>query len=910
MFIDRGKVTFMKRCISFTLAVVAWTLPAFGDEEAAARTSVAQPASERFADSRADEVPNFRQHVVPLMGKLGCNGRACHGSFQGQGGFRLSLFGYDFQLDHDGLTKAEGDKEARVDREFPEDSLMLLKPTMALPHKGGKRLEEGGWEYNVFLTWIKGGAKGVQDDDPEFERIEVTPSELVFDKAGSTAQLRVVAVWSDGAREDVTPLCRFQTNDGQVAEINEAGVVTAGQPGDTHVVVFYDNGVMPIPVMRPVSDRVGPKYPEMETPTEIDRLIVAKLRKLGIVPSAVATDAEFLRRVRLDLTGSLPTPDEVAAFLSDSSPDKRARKIDELLETPAYAAWWTTRLCDYTGNSDDALVNVTPVRSQASQDWYDWIYQRVAENVPYDEIVAGIVTATSLNPGETYAEYCENMSALYQRGSEESFADREFMPHYWARRTFRQPDDRAIGFAYSFLGIRIECARCHKHPFDQWTQDDFKEFTGFFRRVNFNTNPEHRDEYKAMIEELDVGKKRGNQLRRELADLLRDGKTVPFQEVYAVKPRGNQNARRGNNRRNRNRNAGPSQAKLLGGAVIDLNEYEDARTPLMKWLRSKDNPLFAKAFVNRVWAAYFHRGIVEPPDDLSLANPPSNAALLDYLARGFIDNDFDMKWLHREITNSDAYQRSWTPNETNRQDERNFSRAVPRRLPAEVAYDAIQQATSSDEEIAAMHRDVSDRAISIPGAGRRNNRGPGYALTIFGRSVRESNCDCDRSSEASLLQTVFLQNDEEVLGLINRNRGGWVNQAADELGVDRRQAQSPDKPKNFGRQAASLRKRIQNARRDGNKQQVKKLQRTLAALRRRYDRENAASTTSKGKQARGTADLEEIINRTYLRTLSRYPSEDEMSQCRQFVEQSETPVEGVRGLLWALINTKEFIVNH
>jgi len=255
-------------------------------------------------------------------------------------------------------------------------------------------------------------------------------------------------------------------------------------------------------VLRPVSDRVGSNYPNTPTPTKIDQHVVTKLRKLGVVQSGLSTDAEFLRRVSLDLTGTLPSPKEVQAFVADRSSNKRQKKIDDLLKSPAYAAWWTTKLCDFTGNNEQALNNVSPVRGAASQEWYDWIHQRVKNNQPYDKIVEGIVLATSRNKGESFEEYCKNMSDLYRKGSKTSFADRETLPHYWARRNFRRPEERAIGFAYTFLGIRIQCAQCHKHPFDRWTKDDFAQFQGFF--ASTTTGIRDRDAYNAMMKKLGV----------------------------------------------------------------------------------------------------------------------------------------------------------------------------------------------------------------------------------------------------------------------------------------------------------------------------------------------------------------------------------------------------------------------
>ena len=441
-----------------------------------------------------------------------------------------------------------------------------------------------------------------------------------------------------------------------------------------------------------------------------------------------------------------------------------------------------------------------------------------------------------------------------------------------------------------------------------------------------------------MMAELDTGKLKGGELRRRMAELLREGKTVPFQEVYSLPPqrrpqtpdfsrikdpaarkraeeRFKAQAKR---RRNNNR---PATGKLLGGDVLDLNEYTDPREPLMEWLRAEPN--FAKAFVNRVWASYFNRGIVDPPDNLSLANPPVNAELLDYLAQGFVDHGFDMKWLHREITNSDTYQRSWRPNETNRLDERNFSRAVPRRLPAEVAVDAIAQATSGDQRAQAMTTTLTGRAIAIPGAGRRvrTNRDAAYALTIFGRSVRESNCDCDRSMEPSLLQTVFLMNDDRTLAMID-GRGSWLEQIAKAAGVPfTPKAQAGGQGSNANRRQRQLRQQmtqLQNqirklSKQQGKEKQVAKLRRQLNQLRQRVaGNANPASQADDTGQGPATTsvDPQVIVRDAYLRTLSRLPTDDETQVALGHLRQASDIVSGSRDLLWALLNTKEFIVNH
>ncbi len=882
-----------------SLAASCWVTPLRADE-----SGVLKPVDQRFQDGTTDEVPDFQRHVVPLFGRLGCNGRACHGSFQGKGGFQLSLFGYDFKSDHAALVDEDN---PRVDVDDPDFSLIIAKPTNADDHEGGQRYEKGSWQFHVLHRWIDSGAGYHVEAKRQLVSLDVEPAEIVFHEAGENIQLRAVVVWSDGAREDVTPLCRFRTNNGEIATVDETGVVTSGEQGDTHVVAFYDNGVTPIPVARPVSASMGERYPDVPTPTRIDELTTAKLRKLGIIPSSLSSDPEFLRRVSLDLTGTLPTPDEVVAFVADRSEDKRARKIDQLLDTPAYAAWWTTRLCDFTGNNDAQLNNALPTRNRMpSADWYQWIYQRVADNVPYDELVAGIVMGKSRASGESYAEYCQMMSDLCRKGSDASFAVRETMPYYWARRDFREPAARAIGFAYSFLGVRIQCAQCHKHPFDQWTKDDFAQFQAFFGGVVASNRPRREDqaEYNRMLKELGLKDLRGGQLRGAFQKLLDEGKTVPFPEIYVVNaPTRNRNARQ------RANVSGPARtATLPGGQVVDLSQYKDPREALMEWMRGDSNPYFSQAFVNRVWANYFNVGIVSPPDDMSLANPPSNQALLEYLAQGFRDSGFDMKWLHREIANSRTYQLSWRPNDTNRLDERNFSHAIPRRLPAEVIYDAARQATGSDQRMEQARTQLAGRAIAVPGTTSRGSRDgdPRFALSVFGRSVRESNCDCDRSEEPNLLQTVYLQNDRDIQNMLNR-RDGWLAEAAGgAIGAVGGQARRPD---NYAETVRNAERRIRRLRQAGDTQQANQLQKRLTQMKRRFEA-GGSQATDRSTADSGKLDVDQMIRSAYLRTLSREPNDEETQIAQQYIQNAGNQVSGLRDVLWALINTKEFIVNH
>lgn len=827
--------------------------------------AVLPPADQRFAAADTKETPSFQRHVLPLLGRLGCNGRACHGSFQGQGGFRLSLFGYDFKSDHDALLAGDS---PRVTLKDPPGSLMVQKATKAVSHKGGRRIEPDSWQHRLLLRWIESGAAGVKAGGAEFAGLEVEPREIVFPKAGQTVQLRVIATWSDGVREDVTPLCRFRSNDEAVATVSESGLIKAAGAGDTDVVAFYDNGIAPVQVLLPVSDRVGPRYPAVPTPTKIDELVVAKLRKLGIVPSEVCTDADFLRRLSLDLTGTLPTAAEVAAFLADQSADKRARKVDELLERPAYAAWWATRLCDLAGNSERTgpLGGEQGLNREKSRQWYRWTYRRVHENMPYDKLVEGIVLAVGHRPGQSFDDYCTEMSSYFRKDNPADFSTRATMPHFWTRRTVGKPEDKGLSFAYAFLGVSLQCAQCHKHPYDQWTKQDFDQFAAFFAGVRANDGNRARVQEMKKAVGLETLDQDSGKYKRMFADLLAGGKVLPFKDLTvparAVGPRAPKGVRTPSGR--------VITPRLLGGEEVVASRYDDPRQPLMDWIRQEDNPYFARAFVNRVWAGYFNVGIIDPTDDLNLANPPSNPALLDYLGREFVKHGYDMKWLHRTIATSRTYQLSWRPNETNRHDERNFSRAVVRRLPAEVAYDAVVLATASDTALKGLHQDPAGTRAIGETSGFAGQRDVGhYAVTLFGKPARAINCDCERASEPSLLQTVYLRNDEEVLTLLNR-QDGWVRQVTGGAAGPKAPVKKP-RPKG----------------------------------------KNAPEAKPVAEDAPGKViqDRDELIRLAYLRTLSRLPDEREAAAARKHLEAAGTPTAGLGDLLWALLNTKEFIVN-
>jgi len=811
------------------------------------------------------------------------------------------MFGYDFKKDHQALVTGE---TPRVDKTSPEKSLILIKPTLLEDHGGGKRMDVDSWQYQLLLRWIANGAPTVEDQKVHLEKLTFKPSSLMFSKAGNTAKLQVLATWSDRTVEDVTAITVFRSNDDSLATVSPAGLVTSLKPGDTDVVALYDNGTTSLPVLLPYSETSSQNYPQLRAATKIDELVQQKLKLLNIVPSDLCTDAEFLRRVSIDLTGTLPTPTEVRGFLTDSSLDKRKNKINELLERPAYAAWWTTKLCDMM----DSHRHYQPIaKSRPIKQWHDWVFRRVQNNTSYDKIVRGIIVSSSRRPGETYEDYLTSMSAYHRHENAADFSLRDTMPYYWQHGYGDvNAEKSAIQFAHSFLGIRLQCAQCHKHPFDRWTKQNFVEFSDFFRRIEHGyTKPDKQlaqmlgDKYtwtehqirvgegkvypwKEIIVKKTVSSADGKAkqsipeylLKRSLKKLISQAKEDLKQksnsgeaaEVAAARDKVSlyQNARiaqleilveknlkvvRENHpviqeyRRRiqeiRQDILEVSGAKLLAGVKMDLQTVTDPRESLMTWLEAPDNPYFSMAFVNRVWAHYFGRGVIEPPDDLNLANPPSNAPLLKYLEQSFRQNHFDMKWLHREILNSDAYQRSWKPNSTNAQDIRNFSHAKLRMMPGEVLDDALRQSLVGSKEMDSLKHQVEGRSISYVRhfhGHRQKQMGAYYALTIFGKPKRETSCDCERTQTVTFLQSVYLMNDGTIHSLLRKSQ--WIQDV------------------------------------------------------------------SKGTENYSTEDL---VKETYLRTLNRFPDERELSKCVQHLKKHSKLSEGLKDLMWALLNTKEFL---
>ena len=890
--------------------------------------------SQKFGHPNAKNIPSFRQHVVPLLGVRGCNGRECHGSFAGKGDLQLSLFGYDFDKDHKEIASEEEGR--RADKENPLNSLLLLKPTMQEKHKGKLRFKKDSWEYQLLLNWIKNGAVNDSKTTPNFDRLEVQPSSIKFTKDNQEQKLQVIVYWDDGSKEDITELTRFRSNDDSIALVDKNGIVKSVGKGDTHIIAFYDNGVQPIPVIRPISDLTAENFPKIISRTKVDELIISKLSKLGIVPSSICSDEEFLRRTSLDLTGSLPTPSEIRSFLKDKTPNKRSNKIEELFDRPGYSAWWTTKLCDFTGNNSQNQGEPY-FRDEMASHWYDWIHHRVKANTPYDHIAHGLIMATSREKNENFIQFSSGMSQHYKTEDPIPFHTRESMPLYWARRNVQKAEEKALSFAHSFLGVRIQCAQCHKHPFDQWTQQDFKKFQAFFEPIQFKANTTKGDKsdgslnYQNLMKKIETSigydkkKPSGNRDKRnEIQRLAKLGDPVPWKELYISAPKGKSRKFKGNRRKKTgSRVITPS---VLGGDDVHLTEYNDPRQPLMDWLRSEENPYFAQAFVNRVWHNYFGRGIVNPVDDMNLANPPSNKPLMEYLANGFIKSGYDMKWLHRTILNSDSYQRSWRPTETNKKDESNFSRMTIRRLPAEVLADAISQATASHSRIEDLSSSAKNRTIGPDAMSRKNKNvtSMAYALSVFGKPERAENCDCERSDSQTLLQAIYTRNDPSLNALVSgndRRKPGWItelnkayNSKADrepkgkiskqlkKLYEQRKKlvTNAPKQPKNIRNKTAMEK---YSAARKLHLNKLKRINRSINKL-------STNKNTKTDQKVITSRDLDQLISETFLRTLSRFPTPLERARATTDINKANSKIDGIKELLWALLNTKEFLVNH
>lgn len=723
------------------VAVVAWFL--FG--------SPFSWAAEHSSHAIQAPPVDFERHLMGLFGRMGCNSGSCHGSFQGRGGFRLSLFGFDPDKDHAALTREVLGR--RINPVDPEQSLLLLKASGQIEHGGGRRFAVGSWQYRLFRDWIAAGAPW-RPGSGATRSIVVSPSEVHFAGKGETGQLAVQARFEDGSEEDITRFCDFRIQDDTIAEVSPLGQVKGLRPGDTAVVVSYRGHLVPVRVLVPVAAAPGFHYPKVPESNFIDREVFAKLKRLNIVPSDLSGDAEFLRRITIDTIGCLPSPEQVRAFLADPAIDKRPRKIAELLAHPLHAALWATKFCDITGNNTDVLEQP---REKRSQMWHGWFRKRLAENVPYDEIVQGVLCATSrdnLAPGE-WIKQVKMIDESAQKGFDTNYVLRSSLDLFWRRQQGNVPIEQwGEKTAAAFMGIRLECAQCHKHPFDRWSQADYRAYANIFGLVKFAVSADAKTVIEA--ENADRKKNGGGKGKPQplppIRELFVGGKPISLPNPDTNKP---------------------LPAKALGGPVIPIKDGQDPRRELFDWLRMPDNPYFARSFVNRVWGHYFGVGIVDPVDDFSLANPAANDQLLKALAREFVDRHYDIHHLEELILNSRVYQLAALPNPTNQLDRRNYSRGYVRRMMAEVVVDVLNSALGLDGDFGSRGgQDLppGSRAIEV-GASRVQNGNLAYIFRIFGRPPRTSACDCERALEPALPQTLFLMTDQNLLNRMQAPNG-------------------------------------------------------------------------------------------------------------------------------------------
>ncbi len=657
----------------------------------------------------AEALPmNFANQITPIFTKLGCNSGGCHGKSGGQNGFHLSLLGFEPDVDYMTLVK-----EARGRRVFPaapEHSLLLRKGAGQMPHGGGKRLEPDSDEYRLLRQWIAAGMPWGEANDPVVKRITVTPTQRVL-AAQEQQQLVVQAEYSDGRIEDVTRRAQYESNESEIAGITPEGVVQIGQgKGQAAIMIRYQGQVTVFRALVPLEKSV-PAY-EYPYQTLVDGPVHQQFQRLNLKPSELSSDEQFLRRVTLDVTGTLPTPDEVRAFLADSDPNKRGRWIDQLLDRPEYAYFFANKWADIlrVKRHGDAR------RAQGTFAFHDWIRQSLADDLPYDQFIREILTAI---------------------GDEKSHP-----PVVWYKE-MNEFANYVDDLGQVFLGQRLACANCHHHPFEKWSQDDYWGLAAFFGRVGKKQIPRQGD----------IG-----------------SLPNPNLSLFVSKGGAVTNKRTGR----------PADIKPLDGAVVQVPPGDDPRDKLVEWMVAPENPFVAKAVVNRYWAHFFGRGIVDPPDDMRITNPASNEELLEALAKDFVANRFSLKHLVRVITKSRTYQLSATPNEFNKEDKQNFGRFYPRRMAAEVLLDAVNRAVDHPDGFGGLPTDqlAPKRAIMLPDETFTN-----YFLEVFGKPMRTSACECERVSDANLAQALHLLNSDEVLNKIARGGG-----RADQL------AQNKDKP--------------------------------------------------------------------------------------------------------------------
>ncbi|MBV9122895.1 MAG: DUF1549 domain-containing protein [Planctomycetes bacterium] len=641
---------------------------------------------------RAEPV-SFRNEVMAVLSRAGCNQGTCHGNQNGKNGFKLSLRGEDPAVDFTALTRDMLGR--RADPLQPGESLLLLKPTGAVPHEGGRRFGVHSPEYDILARWIAGGLQPDPPSAPVLRQITVTPREQVLVEPAGQTRLHVQADFSNGKVRDVTRLAVYEPSNPSVTvspngEVRRAPGAGPGVLESSILVRYLDQRATVQLAFVPARPRFT--WPDLPEDNDIDRLIFAKLRTLRTLPSPLCSDSVFLRRAYLDTLGILPTAEEARAFLADQTPDKRRRLIDRLLQRPEFADFWALKWSDLLRSEEKVLDR------KGVQVFHDWIRQCIAEGKPLNEFARELLAAR----GSTY----DHPPANYYRA-------------------LRDPQTRAEVTAQVFLGIRLQCCKCHNHPFDRWTQDDYYSLAAFFARVQYKI----------------VANKRKDKL---------DSHEFDGEQIVFLAPEGEvQNPRTGATLRPR----------FLGSPTPDLAPGADRLQALADWVASSDNPFFARTQVNRIWYHLMGRGLVDPDDDFRASNPPANGPLLEALTRDFIRHHDDLRHTVRTIMNSRTYQLAAVPNETNRDDGVNFSHALVRPLQAEQLLDALAQVTDARVRFNGYPPDL--RAGQLPGVlpFRQRDQPPSEGdrfLKTFGKPDRLLACDCERSDDPTLVQAFQL----------------------------------------------------------------------------------------------------------------------------------------------------------
>ncbi len=626
----------------------------------------------KVTGAKVDRPISFKLDVMPVLMRASCNTGSCHGAARGKDGFRLSLFGFDPDGDHYRLTREINGR--RINLALPNESLLIEKALGKVPHTGGQRIQEGDEHHQTLLRWLEAGAPNDPPTIATPTALEVFPKNAVLDGKDSKQRLVVRAKYSDGTDRDVTALTLFLSNNDNSAKISPEGIVTADQRGEAFVMARFATFTVGSPFI------VLPKglqfrFPQVPENNYIDKLVHAKLRNLRIAPSDLCSDEVFLRRVYLDIVGLLPTPEEYTRFMDDKSPNKREKLIDELLGRKEFAEMWVMKWAELL-----QIRSSDRVSYKATLLYYNWLQDKIARNVPVDEWVRELLGAnggTFKNPPTNYYQTEIDILKVTEN------------------------------VAQVFMGMRIQCAQCHNHPFDRWTMNDYYGFAAFFAQIGRKGTDDPR--------EIIVFNSGGGEVRHPVGG-----------RVMAP--------------------------KFLGGATPDV-AGKDRRVVLANWLASPDNPYFATNLANIVWAHFFGQGIIHEVDDVRISNPPSNGELLQELGKKFTEYRYDFKKLVRDICTSRTYQLSTVPNPSNEGDTRNFARAAVRRIRAETMLDVISQVTETKNKFPGLP--LGARATQIADGNVSN-----YFLTTFGRATRETVCSCEVKLEPTLSQSLHLLNGD------------------------------------------------------------------------------------------------------------------------------------------------------